>query len=82
LVRATPQEITLAQAALAVVSETPLYARVDLLRGDAGEMLVSELELVEPGLYLQVHPDACRAFADAIETELKALASASSPSFR
>ncbi len=32
---------------------TPTYARVDLVRGDAGEPLVLEVELVEPTLFLQ-----------------------------
>jgi glutathione synthase/RimK-type ligase-like ATP-grasp enzyme len=44
---ATPAERHVAEAALLVAPELPLYARVDLLGG-----LVLELELVEPSLYL------------------------------
>lgn len=47
------------------------YVRVDLLSyGDA--WVVSELELIEPGLYLDVLPDNAEPFADLIEARLVA----------
>jgi hypothetical protein len=70
LIEASPEEIEVARAALATLPQAPLYARVDLLRGDCGEPLISELELIEPGLYLAIHEPAQRAFADAIAREL------------
>lgn len=46
---------------------TPLlYARVDLMYDDADRLVVSELELVEPGLYLDVLPGNAERFAEAL----------------
>ena len=41
------------------------YLRVDLLRWD-GDWVVSELELIEPGLYLDVSPANAEPFADLV----------------
>ena len=41
------------------------YARVDMMRYD-GRLVVSELELIEPGLYLDVLPANADAFADLV----------------
>lgn len=71
LVSADDDEVAIATSAIAVVPGTPLYARIDLLRGASGEVYVSELELVEPSLYLRVYAPARDAFADAIERELE-----------
>lgn len=46
------QELEAAQAVLAALDFTPLYARVDLLRGMDGQLKLIELEMVEPYLYL------------------------------
>ncbi|RED15331.1 ATP-grasp domain-containing protein [Parasphingopyxis lamellibrachiae] len=40
-----------AAAIVEALDETPLYARVDMARGDDGHMLLMELELIEPFLY-------------------------------
>ncbi|MBC2932796.1 RimK family alpha-L-glutamate ligase [Nocardioides sp. zg-1228] len=45
------------------------YLRVDLLRWD-GEWVVSELELIEPGLYLDVSPANAAPFADLLMARL------------
>ena len=48
-------QLAVADAAIDVVSRrfgAPLYARVDLVRDDAGRTCVLELELVEPSLFL------------------------------
>lgn len=67
---ATAAEVDAAGAVLAFVAERfgahPLYARVDLLAGDTGEPVLSELEVVEPGLYLHTAPHAAGRFAQAI----------------
>ena len=44
--------------ALAALDETPLYARVDLVRNDADDFLIMEFELIEPSLYLRMDPAA------------------------
>ena len=71
VVQATREEIEVASQAMAAVPGAPLYGRVDLLNDDAGQPRVSEVELIEPGLYLGVYEPAQRAFADAIERELE-----------
>lgn len=52
---ATAAQIEVAQAAVHQVSTrlgTPAYARVDLVRDDAGGFCVLEVELIEPSLFL------------------------------
>jgi glutathione synthase/RimK-type ligase-like ATP-grasp enzyme len=63
--QAAGDERALADAALALLSEAPLYARVDLVRIDGAPHL-SELELIEPSLYLEHLPGGAAAFARAI----------------
>ena len=54
--------------AVRAIGADPVYRRrfqLDLLRWD-GEWVVSELELIEPGLYLDVSPANAEPFADLI----------------
>lgn len=48
----TKSERAQVRAVLDVLDFTPLYARVDFLRGNDGRLLLIELELIEPYLYL------------------------------
>jgi glutathione synthase/RimK-type ligase-like ATP-grasp enzyme len=60
---ATAAQIEVAQAAVDLVSArwgTPTYARVDLVRDDAGQFCVLEVELIEPSLFLP-HTDSAAA---------------------
>ncbi|MCX4880593.1 RimK family alpha-L-glutamate ligase [Streptomyces sp. NBC_00847] len=70
LVPWTPSEAELAVAelALAAVPDASglLYARVDLVDGADGQPRVMELELVEPNLFLDLHPGSVAAVRDAI----------------
>jgi glutathione synthase/RimK-type ligase-like ATP-grasp enzyme len=75
-VEATGEELAVATKALTSVPGDPLYARIDLLRDDMAKVCVSEVELIEPGLYLGIHDTASATFADAIERELAATARA------
>ena len=61
-----PNEIALAHAALAAAPGPVLYARVDMIHNQGGHPLLSELELIEPYLALQLAPDAAAQLADAI----------------
>ncbi|WP_181806664.1 ATP-grasp domain-containing protein [Streptomyces shenzhenensis] len=63
-----PAELAVAERALAAVPEAPelLYARVDLVDGEDGQPQVMELELVEPNLFLFLHPGSVAAVAAAI----------------
>ncbi|MYW44146.1 hypothetical protein [Streptomyces sp. SID161] len=64
----TDAELALAEKALAAVPGAPelLYARVDLVDGDDGEPRLMELELVEPNLFLWLHPDSLPRVTEAI----------------
>lgn len=66
----TPAELSVAERALAAVPDAGevLYARVDLVDGDDGEPCVMELELIEPNLFLWLHPESVPAVAEAIVT--------------
>ncbi|WP_427167274.1 ATP-grasp domain-containing protein [Streptomyces sp. C1-1] len=66
--RPTPAELAVAERALAAVPDAAglLYARVDLVDGEDGEPVVMELELVEPNLFLFLHPGSVAAVRDAI----------------
>lgn len=66
--RPTAAENAVAERALNAVPGTQelLYARVDLVDGPDGLPCVMELELVEPNLFLSLHPDSVPAVADAI----------------
>ena len=46
--------------------ETPLYARVDVIRGLEGDLLLMEVELIEPYLYPVEGPEMCEMYADAL----------------
>lgn len=63
---ASGAEIAVAVKAVQALPEPALYARVDLVRADRGEPLVIELEVVEPSLFLGMHPRAAHRFADAL----------------
>lgn len=54
------------EAASAWLGETLDYARVDQMRLADGTLAVSELEVTEPGLYLEVLPENAGAFADLV----------------
>lgn len=54
------------QAANAILGEELDYARVDSMRLADGSLAVSELEVTEPGLYLEVLPHNAGAFADLV----------------
>ncbi|WP_030173293.1 ATP-grasp domain-containing protein [Streptomyces sp. NRRL S-813] len=64
----TAAELAVAERALAAVPDTPelLYARVDLVDGEDGAPRVMELELVEPNLFLWLHPTSLPTVVDAI----------------
>lgn len=46
--------------------DTPLYARVDLLRGNEGNLLLMEIELIEPYLYPVEGPNMSDMYAKAL----------------
>jgi glutathione synthase/RimK-type ligase-like ATP-grasp enzyme len=58
--------VELARAALAAAPAEAVYARVDMIADDDGQLRIMELELVEPALWLQHAPDKGAAFASAV----------------
>ncbi len=64
-----PERAALAERAVAWVGErfgrAPAYARIDVMRWQDA-WVVSELELIEPGLYLDVDPAPAAPFADLV----------------
>lgn len=73
----TAEELAVAERALAAVpgGQELLYARVDLVTGDDGEPRVMELELVEPNLFLFLHPGSL----DTVVTAVLAAAGGAGP---
>jgi hypothetical protein len=64
----------LAEAALSTSqrlneSTPPTYARVDMLRDEAGQYRLMELELIEPSLFLRFSPDGGALFASAVQSQ-------------
>ena len=55
------------RAALQAIGEAPLYARIDFVRDADGDFALMEQELIEPSLYLRMHPEAPERFARAID---------------
>ncbi len=59
------------QAAADLLGEPLDYARVDQMRLADGTLAVSELEVTEPGLYLEVLPGNAAAFVDLVEARMR-----------
>ena len=76
----SPAEAELAHAGVArateATGEAPMYARIDLAPGPAGDPVVMELELIEPSLFFPQSRLALEAFVAAIRTRLTAARSA------
>jgi glutathione synthase/RimK-type ligase-like ATP-grasp enzyme len=66
----SPEQIDFAQRAVAACPRPPLYARVDMVRGEDDALALMELELIEPELWLRLHPPAADALADAVAEHL------------
>lgn len=63
---AAPDEIALAEAAMAACSPAPVYGRVDMVRDESGAPRVMELELIEPELWMRRYPPAAERLAAAV----------------
>lgn len=59
--------LALARAAIDAAPARPLYARVDMVRDEAGDFRLMELELIEPSLFLQFAGDGGAMFAQAVK---------------
>jgi glutathione synthase/RimK-type ligase-like ATP-grasp enzyme len=63
---AEESEISFAENVVARCGFNPVYARVDAIWDNSGQMAVSELELIEPELWFRFNPDAANRLAEAI----------------
>ena len=70
---ATAEEIAFAQAAVAAVPFDVVYARVDVIRDNHGQLAVMELEMVEPELFFRYCPAAAEHLARAVHRRLQAM---------
>jgi hypothetical protein len=69
-VEATGPELAAGDRVLAALAADTLYARVDLLPDADGELLLVELEIVEPGMFLRMDGGAASRFAEGIVRRL------------
>ncbi|MGH8221609.1 MAG: ATP-grasp domain-containing protein [Woeseiaceae bacterium] len=56
---------------LRLVDPEPVYCRCDFVRDGDGRCLLMELELIEPSMYLRMHPQAPRRFAEAFDARVR-----------
>lgn len=56
-------DMAAARAIIEVLDPPPLYGRVDMVRGAGGELLLMELELIEPYLYPRNGPELGELYA-------------------
>lgn len=67
----TEEEKKFAQQCFEVLDEKPQYCRVDIIWDNKGELALSELELIEPELWMRTCPEAAIKLAKAIKKGLK-----------
>ena len=62
----TDEQRAIAARVMSTISEPCLYCRVDLMLGNCGRWLLSELELIEPSLFFRQHEPALDRFVSAL----------------
>lgn len=62
----TQEEITFAEYCFKACNTMPAYGRVDILWGKNGDILLGELEIVEPELWIRNDPASARQFAQGV----------------
>jgi len=60
------EDLSAARSMMETLESVPLYARVDMLRGEDGRLLLMEMELIEPYLYPLEGPELGERIADAL----------------
>ncbi len=63
----TSKEIIFAEKAVKASIEFPVYARVDIISDNDGQLAIVELELIEPELWFRNYPEAANYLAEAIK---------------
>ncbi len=70
---ANEELLSCAEAVIQELDETPLYARVDLIRGNNGKFQLMELELIEPSLYFRFDDKAASMFVSKLNKRMNEL---------
>ena len=65
------KEINFAIHAIGKVSPTPAYGRVDILTDNAGNLVLQELELIEPELWFRFNPKAANLLGAKVKDYLE-----------
>jgi glutathione synthase/RimK-type ligase-like ATP-grasp enzyme len=69
----TPSQMEAGLKVMAALDDTPLYARVDLIRSnDDADWWLMELELIEPSMYLRMDAGSPARFAAAFQQQIAA----------
>ena len=63
--------VDVARELIALVDPQPVYVRADFVRGDDGQYLLMELELIEPALYFRTSAGAADRFAAAFDKSVR-----------
>ena len=67
----SPSEIQFAMEVFRACDELPAYGRADIVWDEDGNHLLSELEIIEPELWIRNHPPAAIPFAEGIKRILE-----------
>ena len=62
----TGREIAFAEKCFAACSSMPAYGRADILWDTDGRILLGELEIIEPELWIRSHPESADIFAEGV----------------
>ena len=63
-------EIAFAEQCVKAIDGTTLYCRVDIMRDNTGELILMELEMIEPELWFRNCPEAAMRLAEAVKRSL------------
>ncbi|NWK77163.1 RimK family alpha-L-glutamate ligase [Aquitalea sp. LB_tupeE] len=70
---ASTEEQQFAEHAIAAIPFDVLYARVDIVRDNAGQLAIMEVEMIEPELFFRYRPEAADSLASGLARRLTML---------
>ncbi|BBF83761.1 hypothetical protein DLM_0075 [Aquitalea magnusonii] len=70
---ASHEEQQFAEKAIAAIPFDVLYARVDIIRDNAGKLAIMEMEMIEPELFFRYRPEAADSLASGLARRLVSL---------
>lgn len=66
----TTADLKAARSVVETLDEMPLYGRIDMVRGEEGQLLLMEFELIEPYLYPEQGPRLGQLYVDALKRRI------------